>query len=106
LEKLGQKSRQKKHALDSHVASVVEIWELGQVPDGCFGSVVVAEIGCICTLYHWSCQDRFLLIPMLSMILIRPQMGLFQPRLPDHWPWKGSLESKIVQEIQPRGNLI
>jgi hypothetical protein len=60
------------------------------------GSVVVAEIEHICTPYRWSCQDRFLWIPMLSMILIRPQARLFQPRLPDHWPWKGSFANTLA----------
>jgi hypothetical protein len=36
LEKLKQKSHQKKRALDSDVAIVVEIWESGQFPDCCW----------------------------------------------------------------------
>jgi hypothetical protein len=36
LEKLKQKSRQKKRALDSDVAIVAEIWESGQFQDGCW----------------------------------------------------------------------
>jgi hypothetical protein len=36
LEKLKQKSHEKKRALDSEVAIVVEIWESGQFPGCCW----------------------------------------------------------------------